>query len=84
MNSPCMPFVNIKEKDKRRGPWKSRYKKLKFKAENVWLEYILVQIIMNVVYFAGNLFPVNERAARTIRNLYVENERVIPLFFNIA
>ena len=26
---------------------------------------------------AGNLFPVNERATRTIRNLYVENERVI-------
>ncbi|XP_073131042.1 phosphatidylserine decarboxylase proenzyme 1, mitochondrial [Henckelia pumila] len=28
-------------------------------------------------HFKGNLFPVNERAARTIRNLYVENERVV-------
>lgn len=28
-------------------------------------------------HFSGNLFPVNERAARTIRNLYVENERVV-------
>lgn len=29
------------------------------------------------VVFLGNLFPTNERAVRTIRNLYVENERVI-------
>ncbi|PON97696.1 Phosphatidylserine decarboxylase-related [Trema orientale] len=28
-------------------------------------------------HFSGNLFPVNERATRTIRNLYVENERVV-------
>ncbi|XP_051183738.1 phosphatidylserine decarboxylase proenzyme 1, mitochondrial [Lolium perenne] len=28
-------------------------------------------------HFSGNLFPTNERAARTIRNLYVENERVV-------
>lgn len=28
-------------------------------------------------HFSGNLFPVNERAARTIRNLYTENERVV-------
>lgn len=28
------------------------------------------------IYFAGRLLPVNERATRTIRNLYVENERV--------
>ncbi|CAI9095773.1 OLC1v1031786C3 [Oldenlandia corymbosa var. corymbosa] len=28
-------------------------------------------------HFSGRLFPVNERAARTIRNLYVENERVV-------
>ncbi|KAK9716348.1 hypothetical protein RND81_06G227400 [Saponaria officinalis] len=28
-------------------------------------------------HFAGHLFPVNERATRTIRNLYVENERVV-------
>ncbi|KAL1194651.1 Phosphatidylserine decarboxylase proenzyme 1 [Cardamine amara subsp. amara] len=28
-------------------------------------------------HFAGRLFPVNERATRTIRNLYVENERVV-------
>lgn len=28
-------------------------------------------------HFSGNLFPVNERAARTIRNLYVQNERVV-------
>lgn len=28
-------------------------------------------------WFAGNLFPLNERATRTIRNLHVENERVI-------
>ncbi|XP_020263536.1 phosphatidylserine decarboxylase proenzyme 1, mitochondrial [Asparagus officinalis] len=28
-------------------------------------------------HFSGRLFPVNERATRTIRNLYVENERVI-------
>ncbi|OEL27044.1 Phosphatidylserine decarboxylase proenzyme 1, mitochondrial [Dichanthelium oligosanthes] len=27
--------------------------------------------------FAGHLFPQNERAVRTIRNLYVENERVV-------
>lgn len=28
-------------------------------------------------HFSGNLFPTNERAVRTIRNLYVENERVV-------
>lgn len=28
-------------------------------------------------HFSGNLFPVNERATRTIRNLYIENERVV-------
>lgn len=28
-------------------------------------------------HFPGRLFPVNERATRTIRNLYVENERVV-------
>ncbi|KAK3150200.1 hypothetical protein QOZ80_3AG0230110 [Eleusine coracana subsp. coracana] len=28
-------------------------------------------------HFSGHLFPQNERAARTIRNLYVENERVV-------
>ncbi|XP_004511705.1 phosphatidylserine decarboxylase proenzyme 1, mitochondrial [Cicer arietinum] len=28
-------------------------------------------------HFSGNLYPVNERATRTIRNLYIENERVI-------
>ncbi|XP_017973771.1 PREDICTED: phosphatidylserine decarboxylase proenzyme 1, mitochondrial [Theobroma cacao] len=28
-------------------------------------------------HFAGHLFPLNERATRTIRNLYVENERVV-------
>ncbi|KAK4742052.1 hypothetical protein SAY87_000053 [Trapa incisa] len=28
-------------------------------------------------HFSGHLFPLNERAARTIRNLYVENERVV-------
>ncbi|XP_038990522.1 phosphatidylserine decarboxylase proenzyme 1, mitochondrial-like [Hibiscus syriacus] len=28
-------------------------------------------------HFSGHLFPVNERATRTIRNLYVENERVV-------
>ncbi|KAF5734405.1 phosphatidylserine decarboxylase proenzyme 1 mitochondrial isoform X1 [Tripterygium wilfordii] len=28
-------------------------------------------------HFAGRLFPVNERATRTIRNLYIENERVV-------
>ncbi|CAN0842379.1 Phosphatidylserine decarboxylase proenzyme 1, mitochondrial [Linum grandiflorum] len=28
-------------------------------------------------HFSGRLYPVNERAARTIRNLYVENERVV-------
>lgn len=28
-------------------------------------------------HFSGRLFPVNERAARTIRNLHVENERVV-------
>ncbi|XP_057787005.1 phosphatidylserine decarboxylase proenzyme 1, mitochondrial [Salvia miltiorrhiza] len=28
-------------------------------------------------HFTGNLFPMNERATRTIRNLYVENERVV-------
>ncbi|WCJ25877.1 Phosphatidylserine decarboxylase proenzyme 1 mitochondrial [Euphorbia peplus] len=27
--------------------------------------------------FIGRLYPVNERATRTIRNLYVENERVV-------
>ncbi|CAL4928567.1 unnamed protein product [Urochloa decumbens] len=27
--------------------------------------------------FSGHLFPQNERAVRTIRNLYVENERVV-------
>nr|AKM76649.1 mitochondrial phosphatidylserine decarboxylase [Hypseocharis bilobata] len=28
-------------------------------------------------HFSGNLFPLNERATRTIKNLYVENERVV-------
>ncbi|KAL8216426.1 hypothetical protein R6Q57_023263 [Mikania cordata] len=28
-------------------------------------------------HFSGRLYPVNERATRTIKNLYVENERVI-------
>ncbi|XP_042948513.1 phosphatidylserine decarboxylase proenzyme 1, mitochondrial isoform X3 [Carya illinoinensis] len=28
-------------------------------------------------HFSGRLFPVNERATRTIQNLYVENERVV-------
>ncbi|XP_048230400.1 phosphatidylserine decarboxylase proenzyme 1, mitochondrial isoform X2 [Ricinus communis] len=28
-------------------------------------------------HFAGHLFPMNERATRTIRNLYTENERVV-------
>nr|AKM76658.1 mitochondrial phosphatidylserine decarboxylase [Pelargonium exstipulatum] len=28
-------------------------------------------------HFSGHLFPLNERATRTIRNLYVENERVV-------
>nr|AKM76645.1 mitochondrial phosphatidylserine decarboxylase [Francoa sonchifolia] len=28
-------------------------------------------------HFSGRLFPVNERATRTIGNLYVENERVV-------
>ncbi|XP_072963327.1 phosphatidylserine decarboxylase proenzyme 1, mitochondrial [Typha angustifolia] len=28
-------------------------------------------------HFPGHLFPQNERAVRTIRNLYVENERVV-------
>ncbi|XP_042054618.1 phosphatidylserine decarboxylase proenzyme 1, mitochondrial-like isoform X1 [Salvia splendens] len=28
-------------------------------------------------HFSGHLFPMNERATRTIRNLYVENERVV-------
>ncbi|XP_057975911.1 phosphatidylserine decarboxylase proenzyme 1, mitochondrial [Malania oleifera] len=28
-------------------------------------------------HFSGHLFPLNERAVRTIRNLYVENERVV-------
>lgn len=36
-------------------------------------------------FFVGHLFPVNERATRTIRNLYVENERVIMISrFNIT
>ncbi|GLT70454.1 hypothetical protein SLA2020_425340 [Shorea laevis] len=28
-------------------------------------------------HFSGRLFPVNQRATRTIQNLYVENERVV-------
>lgn len=28
-------------------------------------------------HFSGRLYPVNERATRTIRNLYIENERVV-------
>nr|XP_009758386.1 PREDICTED: phosphatidylserine decarboxylase proenzyme 1, mitochondrial-like [Nicotiana sylvestris] len=28
-------------------------------------------------HFSGRLFPMNERATRTIRNLYVENERIV-------
>ncbi|KAF3448312.1 hypothetical protein FNV43_RR09025 [Rhamnella rubrinervis] len=28
-------------------------------------------------HFSGHLFPMNERATRTIRNLYIENERVV-------
>ncbi|KAH9777201.1 phosphatidylserine decarboxylase proenzyme 1 [Citrus sinensis] len=28
-------------------------------------------------HFSGRLFPLNERATRTVRNLYVENERVV-------
>lgn len=33
--------------------------------------------VMHRRHFSGRLFPVNERAARTIRNLHVENERVV-------
>ncbi|XP_068634533.1 phosphatidylserine decarboxylase proenzyme 1, mitochondrial isoform X2 [Aristolochia californica] len=28
-------------------------------------------------HFSGRLFPMNERATRTIKNLYIENERVV-------
>lgn len=28
-------------------------------------------------HFSGRLYPVNERAVRTIKNLYIENERVV-------
>ncbi|KAK8964218.1 hypothetical protein KSP40_PGU000801 [Platanthera guangdongensis] len=28
-------------------------------------------------HFSGHLFPLNQRATRTIRNLYIENERVV-------
>ncbi|KAL2903073.1 Phosphatidylserine decarboxylase proenzyme 1 mitochondrial [Bienertia sinuspersici] len=28
-------------------------------------------------HFSGRLYPVNERATRTIRNLYIENERIV-------
>ncbi|KAH9777203.1 phosphatidylserine decarboxylase proenzyme 1 [Citrus sinensis] len=28
-------------------------------------------------HFSGRLFPLNERATRTVRNLYVENERLV-------
>ncbi|XP_028787664.1 LOW QUALITY PROTEIN: phosphatidylserine decarboxylase proenzyme 1, mitochondrial-like, partial [Neltuma alba] len=28
-------------------------------------------------HFSGRLYPLNERATRTIRNLYIENERVV-------
>ncbi|KAK4262586.1 hypothetical protein QN277_028130 [Acacia crassicarpa] len=28
-------------------------------------------------HFSGRLYPMNERATRTIRNLYIENERVV-------
>ncbi|XVE57631.1 hypothetical protein DITRI_Ditri04bG0105500 [Diplodiscus trichospermus] len=31
-------------------------------------------------HFSGRLFPLNERATRTIRNLYVENERVTLIY----
>lgn len=37
-------------------------------------------LIVFLICFAGRLFPLNERATRTIRNLYVENERVSLLF----
>ncbi|XP_059063263.1 phosphatidylserine decarboxylase proenzyme 1, mitochondrial isoform X2 [Cryptomeria japonica] len=33
--------------------------------------------VMRRCHFSGRLYPVNERAARTIRNLHVENERVV-------
>ncbi|KAI4327141.1 hypothetical protein L6164_019638 [Bauhinia variegata] len=33
--------------------------------------------ILSRRHFSGRLYPVNERAVRTIRNLYLENERVV-------
>lgn len=38
---------------------------------------LFLEILEVTFLLAGHLFPVNERATRTIRNLYVENERVI-------
>lgn len=42
------------------------------------LSFVVICVDCGLLFsFAGNLYPVNERATRTIRNLYVENERVI-------
>ena len=38
---------------------------------------ILIFCLFYIVYIAGRLYPLNERATRTIRNLYIENERVL-------
>lgn len=37
---------------------------------------IVDDVISCAACLSGRLFPLNERATRTIRNLYVENERV--------
>ena len=39
--------------------------------------FVTIDISLITIKFSGRLFPVNERATRTIKNLYVENERVI-------
>ncbi|KAI8016441.1 hypothetical protein LOK49_LG05G01135, partial [Camellia lanceoleosa] len=40
------------------------------------LSNLVCQFSTLIIVFTGRLFPLNERAARTIRNLYVENERL--------
>ncbi|KAL7206210.1 hypothetical protein ACSBR2_019005 [Camellia fascicularis] len=40
-------------------------------------ELVWLLLKLGTQHQQGRLFPLNERAARTIRNLYVENERIV-------
>lgn len=54
---------------------------MRWHSDTVEESEIILMFYDNCDIFAGRLFPVNERATRTIRNLHVENERV-NIFFS--